>query len=461
MSDLGLITPVRPALTPSAELLRLHLPSPVEDPWELLRSPLARGRAAVAWYDPVDGRSFAAVGVALRRPARGPRRFALADAAWSELARNTRELGAAPDPSLPLAVSAFSFSHGMPPETWAGFDEGLWVPELILHSRGGRVSAAVASGLTLGEDAAMARLEALRQTLPLAAEALPDPSGASPVEIVDEEAGWPAWQARVLAAREALDAGRLRKVVLARSQALRAPQGAVFDAVATAFALRERQRGCTTYLLKRSDGSGFVGATPEELIRVSAGRLRTVALAGTRRRGAGDDDAALAQDLLRSPKDNEEHVLVAEAIVSSLDGLARDVTLPESPEVAGFVDVQHLRTPVEARLNDGVTPLQLLDRLHPTPAVGGLPRAEALAWLDDHEGLDRGWYAGPIGWVDSRGEGVFVVALRSALVRGAEATAFVGCGLVRGSEPRAEWDETRAKLGTILGGLRAAPVAKT
>ena len=99
--------------------------------------------------------------------------------------------------------------------------------------------------------------------------------------------------------------------------------------------------------------------------------------------------------------------------------------------------------------------------LHPTPAVGGLPRAEALAWLDDHEGLDRGWYAGPIGWVDGRGEGVFVVALRSALVRGAEATAFVGCGLVRGSEPRAEWDETRAKLGTILGSLRAAPVAKT
>jgi isochorismate synthase len=243
------------------------------------------------------------------------------------------------------------------------------------------------------------------------------------------------------------------KVVLARAQSFVAAPDCHFDVAATAKALRERQTEATTFLVQRTDGQAFLGSTPEILVRLTGRTVETVAMAGTRKRGETAESDALSKDLLASPKDRHEQALVTEALRQALAPVVVNLKVPDAPDVVQFPDVQHLRTAITGTLLNGIELFGLLDRLHPTPAVGGLPRAEALAWLDDHEGLDRGWYAGPIGWTNQAGDGAFVVAIRSALMTEREAAAFAGCGVVAHSNPRDEWDESVVKLQTVRSGL--------
>jgi salicylate biosynthesis isochorismate synthase len=147
--------------------------------------------------------------------------------------------------------------------------------------------------------------------------------------------------------------------------------------------------------------------------------------------------------------------LVAIAITEALAPAVTDLTVADVPEVVCHPDVQHLRTAIQGRLSDDTSIFDLVDRLHPTPAVGGLPRESALAWLDDNERLDRGWYAGPIGWIGGDGNGEFVVAIRSVLMAEGHASAFAGCGLVASSNPADEWEESQVKLQTVRQGLAA------
>jgi isochorismate synthase len=250
----------------------------------------------------------------------------------------------------------------------------------------------------------------------------------------------------------------LQKVVLARQVDWQAPAGTRFDAGATAVALRDQQPDCTVFLVAGPGVGVFVGASPEELVRLCGGQVRTVALAGTARRLAEEAaDAAAARTLLSNEKDREEHRLVAQALRESLAPLSTELQGNEAPQVASFADVHHLRTEFQATLKEGASLFDLLEGLHPTPAVGGLPNREALEWIQAHELRDRGWYAAPVGWVDARGEGVFVVAIRSALVRGDRATAFAGCGLVSASDPVQEWDEALAKIRTVRQGIVHRP----
>ena len=168
---------------------------------------------------------------------------------------------------------------------------------------------------------------------------------------------------------------------------------------------------------------------------------------------ATEEDAALGAALLDSAKDRHEQEIVAEAIVEALHPYVNDLQQTADPEVVRHPDVQHLRTEIQGKLANNATIFELVKQLHPTPAVGGLPLEPALAWLDDHEHLDRGWYAGPIGWLSPKGEGEFVVAIRSVLMTGHMASAFAGCGLVLNSNPADEWEESQVKLQTVRQGL--------
>ncbi|HXZ83346.1 MAG TPA: isochorismate synthase [Acidimicrobiales bacterium] len=256
--------------------------------------------------------------------------------------------------------------------------------------------------------------------------------------------------ARVAAARAAIRAGDLAKVVLVREVALRANQRfRQFDLLER---LRALHPTCAAFAI-----DGFVGASPELLVRRRDRLIGSRPLAGTvARSGDRSEDARAAAELLASPKDRLEHRYVVEAIIATFARHAGDVAVPEKPELLELRNVIHLATPVSGTLHavgpDGRLPsaLGLALELHPTPAVAGVPREAALAYLDKAEDLDRGRFAGPVGWFDASGDGEWWIGIRSAVVDGARARLFAGAGIVAASDPATELAETQLKLQALL-----------
>ena len=252
---------------------------------------------------------------------------------------------------------------------------------------------------------------------------------------------------RVRAIQERIARGEAQKIVAARCVEARFASSASARPVLERLA--ERHRGCTRFAM-RLDGVTFLGATPERLVRLAGGRVETEALAGTAPPG---DEAAL----VASVKDAAEHAFVVRAIEEALAPfiVGNDVARSPAPVIKALSDVVHLHTPFSGQLREPVHLLDIAAALHPTPAVGGVPRAVALEHIRAHE-PSRGWYAGPFGVFDARGEGELVVAIRSGLLHGSRAWAWAGGGIVRDSVPRAELEETRLKLRPVLGALTRA-----
>jgi salicylate biosynthesis isochorismate synthase/menaquinone-specific isochorismate synthase len=214
--------------------------------------------------------------------------------------------------------------------------------------------------------------------------------------------------------------------------------------------LREVFPSCFTYCVGTQDRA-FIGASPELLVRRDGARAQTVALAGTTRRSADPSvDDHLGEKLLHSAKDREEQAIVTARIERTLKPVSVWVAAAEEPMLVKVQNVQHLATPIRAQLREPLSTLELAGLLHPTPAVGGEPRERAIKLIPELEGLDRGWYAGPVGWTDMAEDGEFCVALRGGLLRDKTAHLFAGCGVVRDSDPAAELAETEIKLQTML-----------
>jgi isochorismate synthase len=220
--------------------------------------------------------------------------------------------------------------------------------------------------------------------------------------------------------------------------------------------LRAAYPGTTVFAVDHEEFT-FLGATPEYLVRVDQRTVHALGLAGTAPRGATpEQDAALAGELAASPKTRHEHDVVVQMLREALKNSGVDVAADAAPSVVKLANVQHLSTKVSGDLADDSTAgiLDFVDRLHPTPALGGHPRKESLSWLSDNEGLDRSWYAGVVGWADPSGQGQFAVTIRSALVDGHSASLYAGCGIVADSDPEAEYAESCAKLRPMLSALR-------
>jgi menaquinone-specific isochorismate synthase len=251
------------------------------------------------------------------------------------------------------------------------------------------------------------------------------------------------WRAAVERALAAIEAGELEKVVLAREVLVEADTA--FDAHEIVRGLVASQPGSFVYA-----SDGFVGASPELLVRRTADVVESRPVAGTT--VADSDDALLA--LASSVKDTREHRFVVDGIVEALGPRCAELHADVVPDVAVFGPVAHLATPIRGRLfAPAPSALELARLLHPTPAVGGTPRAAALDAIRELEGFDRGRYAGPVGWVDARGDGEWAIALRGAELAGARARLVAGAGIVAGSDPDAEWAETQAKLEPMLRAL--------
>ncbi len=244
-------------------------------------------------------------------------------------------------------------------------------------------------------------------------------------------------------------AGEFRKIVLARAQDLKADQ--LLHPLRMLNGLRQRFPDCYAFSFANGRGQSFIGASPERLVRASKGVLETEALAGSSRRGAGaSEDAALAAALLASEKDLREHRDVLDDIVARLTPLGLALEFATKPQLRRLANVQHLDTPVRAVLPEAVRLLEVLAALHPTPAVGGSPRAAAVARIRELEGFPRGLYAGALGWLNARGGGEFFVGIRSALVDGANVRVYAGAGIVAGSAPEKEFAETELKFKAML-----------
>ena len=212
---------------------------------------------------------------------------------------------------------------------------------------------------------------------------------------------------------------------------------------------------CYVFCAGRGDAA-FVAASPELLIRRDGHRAQTVALAGSTRRSADPAvDDHLGEQLLRSDKDREEQAIVVRRIARALRPHAVWVAAPDEPVLIKVANIQHLGTPIRAQLAHPLSAIELAGLLHPTPAVGGEPHAAAAPLIPALEGLDRGWYAGAVGWTDANDDGEFCVALRCALLRGTEARLYAGVGVVKDSDPAAELNETEIKLGALLPVLSA------
>jgi isochorismate synthase len=238
------------------------------------------------------------------------------------------------------------------------------------------------------------------------------------------------------------------KIVLAREVQVHAP--ADHDPGAILGVLRDAFPSCFVFCAGRGD-STFLAASPELLVRRDGMRAGTLALAGSTRRSADPAvDDHLGEQLLRSAKDREEQAIVSRRIERTLRPHAVWVTAAREPVLVRVANIQHLATPIRAQLAAPIGAVELAGMLHPTPAVGGEPLDVAAPMIPALEGLDRGWYAGPVGWTDTSEDGEFCVALRCALLTGAVARCYAGVGVVRDSDPAAELAETEIKLQALL-----------
>jgi isochorismate synthase len=399
-----------------------------------------------------DGAALAALGAVARLGASGPDRFRRVAEAWRALTA-----GAVADPpdgppgAGPVAVGGFAFAPdgGRAPH-WAGFAAAdLVVPEVALARRGGDVRltvAALAAPDDVPEELAE-RLHARAAGLRDAPLPLLDPAPAGRFRI-DSVAPPEHYEEAVARAVERIRAGAFQKIVLAREVTVQAP--APHDAAAVFGVLRAGFESCYVFCAGRGDAA-FVAASPELLIRRDGLRAQTVALAGSTRRSADPAvDDHLGEQLLRSEKDRHEQEIVARRIARALRPHSVWVTAPDEPALIKVANIQHLGTPIRAQLTQPLSAVELAGLLHPTPAVGGEPHAAAAPVIPALEGLDRGWYAGAVGWTDANDDGEFCVALRCALLRGAEARLYAGVGVVRDSDPAAELAETEIKLGALL-----------
>jgi isochorismate synthase len=390
------------------------------------------------------GFALAALGNAAMVTARGPERFA-------QVGQWCRDLGrsALSDGHGPRFVGGFAFAPdgGATPE-WRGFAAAQMVlPQVVMWRRDGEAWLTLTAIVSAESDGGGAGLPDRASTLRIASMPLLDPD---PVEKAEVHSAAPPehFEAAITRATERINAGDLHKIVLAREVRVHAPKpidpAPVYDGLRTVFP------SCYCYLVGQGD-TAFVGASPELLVRRDGNRAQTVALAGTRRRSADPAvDRFLGEQLLSSPKDREEQAIVSRRIERVLDPVSVWVAAADEPVLVKVHNVQHLGTPIRAQLADPLPTVELVGMLHPTPAVGGEPADKALPLIPALEGLDRGWYAGPVGWTDLAEDGEFCVALRCALLRGDVAHLYAGEGIVGDSEPASELEANEAKLQALL-----------
>ena len=434
-------------------LVTLAAAAPQLDPITLFER--AAGAERLYWRQADGGLEVAAVGL-VELPAEPG---ASAAEAWLGLTRGGRVDPLGPGP-LCFAGAAFDAARDSE-GGWEGWPRSaVMVPRLLAVRCGTERFVQLQLPCdSEGEStvAALRLLDRLAEPRQLAdADAPPASDFASNVVRTIDDPSPEGWRERVRRLLQVIDEGAIDKVVLARRQRLEA--ATPFALHAALRRLLSRYDDCTVFAIDRG-GSCFLGATPELLVTLAGQAVTTAAVAGSapRHADAARDDA-LGAALLADPKERREHALVVRALEQGLRPLCAELHVDAEPSLLRLPHLQHLHTPITGALKAGApaagqTVLDVAQRLHPTPAVGGFPREQALSLLRRAEPFDRGWFGGPLGWMDARGQGAFVVAIRSALIEGTSAQLYAGCGIVAGSDPESEYEESRLKMQAMRWAL--------
>lgn len=434
----------------AARLISVSLPAPAVSPLAFLRQ--GRGRERVYWADPLTRVTWVGRGVAADLTAWGDGRFQSIEAQARRLFADAYSDAPHPD-AAPRLFGGFAFRDDfIPDNTWAGYPAAQFVLPHFQLSRSPAGSWLTVNVLASADEDAAATAEQLRAVL---ADVLADWDPTEPAERTNSliDVRYPlsraAWDALIRNATAAIQAGELEKVVLSRVCELRFSDNVEADRVLDY--LDAVYASCYRFLFEPQPWNAFLGATPELLAQVAGDRLTTMAMAGSARRGRSvADDLQIGNELLYSDKNRREHQIVVDAIAERLAPLTTDLTWPETPHLRKLHNIQHLCTPMTGALRRPTSVLEPVALLHPTPALGGAPRAQALAYIGRVEEAPRGWYAAPVGVLDAQMQGTFAVAIRSAVTQYRRVWLHAGCGIVAGSDPQAEWEETALKFRPML-----------
>lgn len=426
----------------------------------------AAGRARFLWRDGRTGVTFAGMGSAADLMAWGEERFQGIERQARELFDNAAALHTIDPLAAPRLFGGFAFREDFVPDfAWQGFNPAHFILphyQLVIHDNQPWLTI---NALVPADDDPNETAPQLREALQLcyhelcaltASEADVGPTANQARQpTISYPMPYTTWAEMIQQAQSQFLTTPLEKVVLARVCELR--QSALVDLDGALTFLQATYPDCYTFLFEPQPHHAFFGATPELLAATQGKTLTTMGLAGSIQRGTtAAEDAALAAELLNSTKDRHEHALVVAALRQRLEPLAEALTIPDAPVIYQLSNIQHLYTPVQAQLRQAIGILPLVEALHPTPALGGAPRDLALAFISEAESVPRGWYAGPIGWIDQSLDGAFGVAIRSAVAQQKRVWLYAGAGIVAASEPEKEWAETGWKFRPIQAALGVA-----
>lgn len=450
----------------TAKLVSISVTVDALDPLAVLESIYESKELHFYAENPRLDTAIAGADAALAHEAAGVDRFRDVQAFIDRTLRHTIAVGAVDAPmGGPHFFSSFAFHDQV--EDGEPFPSArVFVPRWQV-SRTGEITTAVAN-LVVHPDTDLAiltervwnahrRFSAFDYSTPSGALPKASSEGEGEKTIVGQQRGFRVhevadYRSMVLRGLRLIESGDVRKIVLARAKDVIMPRSV--HPLRVLNDLRQRFPECYAFSVGDGHGRSFIGASPERLVRVSKGQLQTEALAGSTRRGVtASEDAALSGALLRSEKDLREHRLVLESIARRLRSLGVEVDTSAKPGLRRLANVQHLSIPIHATLPADVRLLDLLSVLHPTPAVGGTPREQAVPRIREIEGVARGLYAGALGWINARGGGEFFVGIRSALIDGDHARVYAGAGIVAGSTPEQEDAETELKARALLEAL--------
>ena len=401
------------------------------DPFDFARTGALLVDRAVALSTPSNER-LAGLGTAWRATAAGSGRF-------ESLRDQLVDLG---QPDVRAFVGFSFLSDGPTTDTWDGFEAAeVFVPRITIEGNGGATRLTVAIPAGERPEPTLELLASMRTPAWNAVDDTGDHSIESHPHVTD-------YASSVATAIDAINAGTLEKVVLARSVIVNSSEPVEILRVFRQLAQRYPQ--CYNFAWKSGDAV-FMGASPELLADVRGSSLRSNPLAGSIKRGEGsDEDRALGESLMSSAKDREEHRLVVDDLVARISPMTSRLDVPASPELKKMASVQHLSTEISGELQRGYGIMDVVGAVHPTPAVGGVEREDAVSFIRQSEQIDRGWYTGGIGWMNGAGDGAIAIGLRCGIVRGGSTQLFAGAGIVAGSQPDAELRETRLKLRPLL-----------
>jgi len=415
------------------------------------------------WEKPDKNFAIAAGGELCTLNASGPNRFQEIKTAAKAIQQSTAEFADTKHPYTGLMfLGGFSFFDNITSQYWKSFRPASFtIPQWVV------IKTNMVSILTLNvELKAFSKPEDLHHYLQnhfkkieqaITSNACQEISRSDKV-ILDltsfqGDSEFTQWVNAIKQAKNAIDESTFEKIVLARHLAI--PKRSDTTPTRILNHLRKQYTSCYNFLIHNPSGNTFLGSTPEQLGTFKDDLLQTEALAGSIQRGATvSEDVLWESKLTDSQKDHDEHNFVVKDILERLRPVADNLDYPKQPQIKKLSNVQHLFTPIQAKLKNNATALDVIRRLHPTPAVGGYPWEDAAPYIQRFENFDRGWYAGPVGWFNAKGDAEFAVGIRSGLITKSQAHFFAGCGIVADSDPKTEWKETNLKLKPMLSALQ-------